>query len=757
MSYLAKPDQTYEEHVCAAYQAWTEITQAKLPLIERVALSVGIPSERLLMSSLLVVVLHDIGKMCLPFQEMMHDVSAHRRPKYEKNYRHEVASAPYVAWAVSRLYEPDNQKRIACSPPPCLEAIAVLGHHRSLAENLMAFNREMQHDLVSNLAWVSEGVVSAFDLAKKIMQHEGYTCPLPPPPKYPKPYQTTRDFVLNTGCLYDRVHDSEAVRMEFALLKAILHYADWRSSAGEPIVYSPHLTSAELLDYLKKHCTENGRSFSGPLEFQRFQSRCGSCTGHLIATAPTGSGKTEASLLWALNGFREGKKLIYLLPTMVTANSLYDRIKSYFPGQNVGLVHSTSLLVRKDEEEMAPGSEAKKQYQYLHEKTFMFPVTVATVDQLLFAGYNKGYWVLTEANAANSMIILDEIHAYEPWTLGLIDSMIRHFARFGAKFMIMSATMPRYLRELLQEALPDSKVIEGDRDLLSQARNSFSVHACPLEERLPDIIEEVKRGKMVLVVVNSVLACQKLARNLTEYSPVCYHSKFIFRHREAKEQEIIRLGRGDRGCLVIATQVVEVSLDIDFDVLFTECAPPDALVQRAGRINRARKKTGTEVKIYQPSEISFKIYDKDLVQRTFRIFSQRTGNLTEADLIQIVEDVYSGTVISEDQDFVEARGKYAATQQNLLGILDNQYSELDKGETATRKITYLQVPVIPLQFKEEALHSLPSERRWYEVNMPQWYVKKHKLDDAGILFCEMDYNKEYGASSSENEESMLIL
>ncbi|HJK07743.1 MAG TPA: hypothetical protein O0X77_03825, partial [Methanocorpusculum sp.] len=62
----------------------------------------------------------------------------------------------------------------------------------------------------------------------------------------------------------------------------------------------------------------------------------------------------------------------------------------------------------------------------------MSPVTVSTVDQLLFAGYNTGYWVLTEANAANSMIILDEIHAYEPWTLGLIDSMIRHFTRFGA-------------------------------------------------------------------------------------------------------------------------------------------------------------------------------------------------------------------------------------------------------------------------------------------------------------------------------------
>lgn len=749
MSYFAKPDQTYEEHVLAAYKAWKMVTKAKWSLIERVALSVGISPKRFLESSLLMVVLHDIGKMCLPFQEMMRDISSGRRPKYAKNYRHEVASFPYVLSAAREL---DKQEHAACSPYPCLEAVAVLGHHRSLDGMLTAFDREIQHDCAGNLGWSPGGVASALDLATKIMRRE--VCPSQSIKEYPKPCRRiASDLICQIGNMYDSVRDTEAVRMEFAVLKSILHYADWYGSAEEPIVYSPHLTSSDLLNYLKEHCIEIRRSFSG---FSEFQSRCGSCNGHLIATAPTGSGKTEASLLWALNGFREGKKLIYLLPTMVTANSLHSRLKSYFPRQNIGLVHSMSHLVHKDEDEIVPGSDVKKQYQYLHEKTFMFPVTVATVDQLLFAGYNIGYWVLTEANAANSMIILDEIHAYEPWTLGLIDSMIRHFARFGAKFMIMSATMPRYLRELLQKALPDSEVIE-DRALLSQARNSFSVHACPLEEGLPDIIEEVKREKKVLVVVNSVFTCQNLARTLVEYSPVCYHSKFIFRHRKAKEREISDLGMRDVGCLVVATQVVEVSLDIDFDVLFTECAPPDALVQRAGRINRARKKTGTEVKIYQPSAISFKIYDEKLLQRTFGIFSQRTGDLTDADLIQIVEDVYSGTVISEDQDFVEARGKYAATQQRLLGILDNQYSELDKGETVTRKITYLQVPVIPLQFKEDALHSLPSERRWYEVNMPQWYVRKYKLDDGGILFCEMNYDKEYGASYSEGEESILIL
>lgn len=747
MIYLAKPEQTYEEHILATYRAWREITTAILPLIDRVAVLTGISSERFLKSSLLVIALHDIGKMCLPFQEMMQDLAVGRKPKYEKNYRHEVASFPYVALFARGL---DKQEEVSCSPYSCLEEVAVLGHHKIVNGDLQAFAKESQFDSLGSLVWSPGGVSFALDLVQGIMEQEGYICPIQSAKEYGKPCMVASKLVSSQmGKLYDRVRDVEVARMEFALLKAILHYADWYGSAGESIVYSPHLTSSFLSKFLEERCRDIGRSFSG---FSEFQKSCSSCTGHLIATAPTGSGKTEASLLWALNGFLSGKKLIYLLPTMVTANSLYSRLQSYFPGQKIGLVHSTSLLLRKDEAES--GSEARR--QYLREKTFMFPVTVSTVDQLLFAGYNTGYWVLTEANAANSMIILDEIHAYEPWTLGLIDSMIRHFARFGAKFMIMSATMPEYLRNLLYDALPYADMIE-DTALLSQSRNIFSVHAGLLEENLSEIKSEVERGKKVLVVVNSVFACQDLARKLEGYSPICYHSKFIFLDRDKKEQEILRLGHEDSGCLVVATQVVEVSLDIDFDVLFTECAPPDALVQRAGRINRARKKRNTEVRIYRASETSFRIYDEELLQRTFLIFSRKAGELTEEDLIQIVEEVYSGMCISDDPDFIEARGKYTKTQRRLLGIWDNQYSEVDECENVTRKVTYLQIPVIPLGFKDVVLRSPPLERRFYEVKMPQWYVRQHKQDDEGLLFCEMEYDERYGATYSKMENLMIIL
>ena len=145
----------------------------------------------------------------------------------------------------------------------------------------------------------------------------------------------------------------------------------------------------------------------------------------MIAIAPTGSGKTEASLLWALAALqrRRGGKLLYLLPTMVTANSIFSRLEDYFGQGNVGLSHSTASLLLEDERE-----DHESIRNALFDRSFMLPATVATVDQLLASGFNSGKWTLIEANAANSVIVIDEIHAYDAWTLGLVIATIRRLS-----------------------------------------------------------------------------------------------------------------------------------------------------------------------------------------------------------------------------------------------------------------------------------------------------------------------------------------
>ncbi len=513
--YLAKPKQTYDEHIYAAYAAWKEITSAKHALIDEIAESLHVSSRRFLESSLLTVVLHDIGKMCVPFQEMMQIVRSDRVPDYQNNFRHELASFPYVHIGSLNLDKRDGK----LCPLQGLDGLVVLGHHKSLNGELNSFKREMQKQ--EKLSWAPGGVEHALTLASDIFAKEGFCFPLVPQKEYEFPFQFVSEYMVEPfDRFYTKVSEHEPDRMAFALLKAILHYADWYGSAGESISYSPEMTAESLENELRARCAEQNKNFSG---FSAFQRKCGECKTNLIAVAPTGSGKTEGSLLWAQNGFTSGKKLIYLLPTMVTVNSLFLRLEAYFAGQKVGLTHSTAILFKESELD----NYSVHFGDVLREKTFMYPVTVSTVDQLLFSGYNKGHWTLTESNAANSMIVIDEIHAYDPWTLGLICSSISHFSKFGARFMIMSATMPGYLKDLLAEYLPDAEIIE-DTELLAKSRNHFSVHPGLIESALPDIREAVASGKKVLVVVNSVFACQELARVLEYLSPICYHSKFIF-------------------------------------------------------------------------------------------------------------------------------------------------------------------------------------------------------------------------------------
>ena len=181
----------------------------------------------------------------------------------------------------------------------------------------------------------------------------------------------------------------------------------------------------------------------------------------MVALAPTGSGKTEASWLWALGQVERGhaRKVIILLPTMVTANSIHDRLCSFFKdhGHEVGLVHSTSDLVRQRRTGDDEADRADVRADHLSETHLFRPVTVGTVDQLLVPLFHAGRWAMKTMAAADSAIVIDEIHAYEPHTLGLVVLMIKQLAPLGARFMIMSATMPGALKTVLRDALTSSE------------------------------------------------------------------------------------------------------------------------------------------------------------------------------------------------------------------------------------------------------------------------------------------------------------
>ena len=374
--YFAKPEQTYEEHLQAVCFAWEETVKALKPLIERLAEKYSFTTERFLQGSLLTVLLHDIGKNIEPFQKMMEAKRNGSKFDLNQNYRHELASIPFVLVGWSVLQKSSQYSRCP------LEVFAVAGHHKKLNADFTSFDREKR--LKIPLAYI-DGIKSALEYAKNYYQQRKDWV-------FPDLFDdrlTKQDIIPMMHKLVEALQlilksePLERIRVLYCLLKGVLHYADWHGSAGVKVNYHVVKQPEDVVETIEKRCQSKNIVFIG---LSKFQEQMASQSGHVIAVAPTGSGKTEASLLWAI----KNSAIIYLLPTMATANSIWLRLKDVFGEGNVGLTHSSADLMFRDEmENDAETIESGR--NLLFDQAFIRPVTVGTVDQLLTAGFNTGY------------------------------------------------------------------------------------------------------------------------------------------------------------------------------------------------------------------------------------------------------------------------------------------------------------------------------------------------------------------------------
>ena len=294
---------------------------------------------------------------------------------------------------------------------------------------------------------------------------------------------------------------SQNHRKEYILYKALLNISDWTASGHSTLTQSFSYTIDQLkTEIIVKLKNEGKEQIAQDFKFREFQIK-GKIQGSVLAIAPTGSGKTEASLIWASQK-PEHSKMIYLLPTRVTSNAIYERITNYFGKKNTAITHSSALLYRKEIDD----NKSYEKTEYLKDKTFFKNVTVCTVDQVLTQGFNLGYWEIKTFHLYGARIIIDEIHLYQPFTLGLIISSIQYLKdQFSSQFFIMTATMPSKLKRLLQKTLniTNENVIQ-DNELLNEARNYFEVRESLVDDLYEEIWEALKKYKKVLIVVNTV-------------------------------------------------------------------------------------------------------------------------------------------------------------------------------------------------------------------------------------------------------------
>lgn len=420
------------------------------------------------------------------------------------------------------------------------------------------------------------------------------------------------------------------------------------------------------------------------------QRACLRTEGSAILVAPTGSGKTEAALLWACTQAKDGKlpRLFYTLPYQASMNAMYDRLQKTFPGW-VGLEHSRSVLAlyrrlledNYDRREAARLARWEKNLARLH----YYPVRVLSPYQMLKGPYRiKGYEALL-TDFFGGAFVFDEVHAYEANRMAAILATVKYLRdHFGARFFVMSATLPGLLRARLASALGPAHVIEAAPEVFAAfQRHRLMIREGELfEERwLDQIVREALEGRSVLVCCNTVgraqRACGELERRLAgQPEVVLLHGRFNGRDRLCKEK-VVRDASGvgssaRRPVVVVATQVVEVSLDIDLDVMYSDPAPLEALIQRFGRINRRRRREWAPVNVFTEPVDGQQIYAADLVRRSLEVLKENDGKLIDEGMITAwLDRIYADDAAARwTREYDEAYDNFTAACLETLRPFD---------------------------------------------------------------------------------------
>lgn len=353
-----------------------------------------------------------------------------------------------------------------------------------------------------------------------------------------------------------------------------------------------------------------------------------------IIEAPTGSGKTEAALALASYLLAEDKadSIIFALPTQATSNALLERLEKVAPllfrdGVNVVLAHGKSRFSHRLKALIKAGTgldanDARVQCsQWIaqsRKRVFLGQIGVCTLDQVLMSTLPVRHHFVRRFGIGRSVLIIDEIHAYDSYMSGLLKYVLEAQMNACGNVILLSATLDsRRRRELIRiwggieddiagtyplvtrvhhgvvtnaelepEYFPEIRIVEVDTRITSEA--------FPDNFILENALRRAYEGQCVAIVVNVVDHAQRVAnalKSMTRDIPVdIFHSRFAFHDRDTIEQFVLKTYGKNRnsatGRILVATQVVEQSLNLDFDYLVTQICPVDLLFQRIGRLHR---------------------------------------------------------------------------------------------------------------------------------------------------------------------------
>ena len=427
-----------------------------------------------------------------------------------------------------------------------------------------------------------------------------------------------------------------------------------------------------------------------------------------IIEAPMGEGKTEAALyLAARQCSLFGKSGFYMaLPTAATGNQMYHRVQYWFSQNNTGkarLLHSTAWMIEDctpvGEIEVSSGDREKddtvSQWFSPLRMGLLSQYAVGTVDQAMMSVLNVKYGILRLLGLSGKVLIIDEIHAYDTYMQTIIERLLSWCRALSVPVILLSATLPRHKKSSLitsylskdQLSLSDMELsedyplityIDGHDSIQHHSvgevymHRSFAIETVPFfddAEKTADLaISLSENGGCICVLLNTVKKAQAvfsyLNKKVSDTDLMLFHARFPAGTRQKIEEKCISLfGKNQtkrpKKAILVSTQVMEQSIDADFDAMITDLAPIDFLLQRMGRVHRfedtVRPSDKVKPKVYiLTSESGYSgqlVYAPLIMERTQTLVLSREVIHSPNQIRECVEQVYSEKIPDEEKQF----------------------------------------------------------------------------------------------------------
>lgn len=611
---LAKPDKTIKEHTMDLIE---ELNKLK---------KLGYISDDKLFSLVeKACIYHDIGKINKEFQKRI-ERSKDKKVKFndEKEVAHNILSIYFI-----------DDKKFSDINDYLKVLHSVLNHHNYC--NTFEVMRDKK-ELISELL-------------------EGYNT------------KKIKKSIENK--IAEIIEDNDSIK-----IKGYLHKCDYNASAGTVSEYPNNFLKESLNNMMQEWKKSNRESDWNELQKFCIENR----DENIIAVAQTGMGKTEAGLLWI--GDNKG---FFILPLRTAINAIYDRVRKNIIHEK-DLEHRLSILHSSSLEYYLNNLENKKvdenfdliEYENVG-KQLSIPLNISTMDQLFDFVFKYQGYELKLTTLSYSKIVIDEIQMYSPELLAYLICGIEKIVELGGKVAILTATLPPFIKDLLEKNIEFKYNPNGFTNDLK--RHNLKV----IEEEInPDDIYEkyienknADRENKILVVCNTIKQAQNiyddLAKMLSEEDRKnlnILHSRFIRKDRLEKEESILEFGRtydenkniDKKNGIWISTSIVEASLDIDFDYLFTELQDLNSLFQRLGRCNRKGKKDSSKHNCFIYTEIKSStlrngkhgFIDKEMYElsKSAILSISEKGQISEKEKINLIND-YLTTDNLKNSDYMK--------------------------------------------------------------------------------------------------------